>query len=268
MGRPARRPPPAAVPIEQAVATFAAAVREAGALPSTALSRHGVKKAARPEALALLANLGLEITATRVRVPLAEQLLAHVSPGRAVAVRALCRAVAGATAKEVQAGLAKLAGEGRLTLAVRSVELVATRDVAALAPAELRALEKGVATLAKALAIARRKSATLLRADVEQALGLSLPLAATVTAEKVFAAVARLRESSGLTFVPALIRALGGSIAREAVHAELLAGARAGVFELRPESGLGRLTETELADCVAGPQGSRLSWVRNLEESP
>jgi hypothetical protein len=43
--------------------------------------------------------------------------------------------------------------------------------------------------------------------------------------------------------------------------------AQRGLIELRPESGLGRLASDEQALCVAGPEGSRLSWARPVRES-
>jgi hypothetical protein len=122
----------------------------------------------------------------------------------------------------------------------------------------------------------------LLHADVEEALRKALPSvtasapsarAASPTVKDVNAAIDARREPSGLTWVPDLVRALGGATppagdaVREAVHAELLRGARSGDLELRPESGMGRLSPEDDALCISGPQGSRLSWVRRIRES-
>jgi hypothetical protein len=49
-----------------------------------------------------------------------------------------------------------------------------------------------------------------------------------------------------------------------AVHAALLEGYARGWFELQPESSMGRLGPADLALCPAGPEGTRLSWVRPL----
>jgi hypothetical protein len=87
----------------------------------------------------------------------------------------------------------------------------------------------------------------------------------TAVAMDVGTVIEAHREVSGLTFVPNVVRAMGGTTACAAVHAELLRGARAGVFELRPESGMGRLSAEDAAFCVPGPQSSKLSWVRRIQ---
>jgi hypothetical protein len=124
--------------------------------------------------------------------------------------------------------------------------------------------------LTLSLATAKKKRASLLHADVDQLLGAlrarSVRLA-QANSPDVEAEIARHQESSGLTSVPRLVRALGGARARDAIHAELLRAARAGRLELRPESGMGRLTPEDLALWIPGPQGSHLSWVRRIEES-
>lgn len=64
----------------------------------------------------------------------------------------------------------------------------------------------------------------------------------------------------GMTFVPTLVRALDGDVAH--IHEWLLDGARAGRWELRPESGMGRLSSEETAQCPKNSDGTVLSWVR------
>jgi hypothetical protein len=120
------------------------------------------------------------------------------------------------------------------------------------------------------LRLAARKDATLLRADVDAILApftAERPRSAPETSADVTALIDANRESSGLTSVPKLVRLLGGAKVRAAVHAELLREARAGRVELRPESGMGRLSADDAALCIPGPQGSHLSWVRRIEES-
>ncbi len=68
----------------------------------------------------------------------------------------------------------------------------------------------------------------------------------------------------GLSFVPRIVRALAPEWDLQAAHALLLEACRRGLVELRPESGLGRLSEEELRACPPGPQGTRLSWARRL----
>jgi hypothetical protein len=86
--------------------------------------------------------------------------------------------------------------------------------------------------------------------------------------DDVLGSVERHREAtSGLTFVPTVVRALGASHGHDpdAVHAALLYAASAGVLELRPESGMGRLSAEDQMLCLPGPRGSRLSWVRRVD---
>lgn len=77
------------------------------------------------------------------------------------------------------------------------------------------------------------------------------------------AALALIRRNAngrtGLAFVPAIVRDLGGPAVAHPVLEQL---SRDGKIELRPESGLGRITAEDLALCVPGPQRSRLSWAR------
>jgi hypothetical protein len=75
-------------------------------------------------------------------------------------------------------------------------------------------------------------------------------------------------DSTGMGYTPAVVRrAVGmGYTARQAQDG-LVALARAGLVELRPESGLGRLSAADAALCpaVTDPMTDRplpLSWVR------
>lgn len=64
----------------------------------------------------------------------------------------------------------------------------------------------------------------------------------------------------GLVFVPALVDALRLPI--EEAHTAILAADRNGELELRPESGLGRLTPEEKRKCPHMDDGTLLSWAR------
>jgi hypothetical protein len=76
-----------------------------------------------------------------------------------------------------------------------------------------------------------------------------------------------LERIHGLTFVPELVRSVElEGVSVKAAHEALLRLARERRIELQPESGVGRLTAEDLALCPPGPQGSRLSWARRLEE--
>src|SRR5262249_41193384 len=135
----------------------------------------------------------------------------------------------------------------------------------------LTSLERTIATLTKSLKEARKRRAVLLRSDVRDALGpfTSPPLrAATVALSDVLAQAQTQKQASGLVFVPALVRALGRAVVRDPVHDVLRDAAERGLVELRPESGLARLSEEDLAFCMPGPQGSLLSWARPIEAAP
>ena len=80
--------------------------------------------------------------------------------------------------------------------------------------------------------------------------------------ERAIATVNRFaKRGRGLAFVPDVVRALGGAAI---AHPLLMRLAREERLELRPESGLARLTKNQLALCLPGPQGSRLSWARSM----
>lgn len=62
---------------------------------------------------------------------------------------------------------------------------------------------------------------------------------------------------SDLAWVPDVARRLGASSSRLLLEAD-----RAGVLELRPESGLGRLSAEDAKRCPRMADGTPLSWVR------
>ncbi len=74
----------------------------------------------------------------------------------------------------------------------------------------------------------------------------------------VLVAANRHKSHGGLVFIPTLVKALGGSGAKAAI----LKAADDGLLELRPESGMNRLSPQERAMCIPGPQGTVLSWAR------
>jgi hypothetical protein len=67
---------------------------------------------------------------------------------------------------------------------------------------------------------------------------------------------------SGMSFVPAIVRGLSAAMPVSEALELLMRAARRELIELRPEGGLGRLSNEELALCPAGPAGTRLSWAR------
>jgi hypothetical protein len=278
------REPKAPEPLDGIVAAIEENVRREGAVARAAVvAEHRVPPRRRNELLASLVARGLEVSAKHIRVPVVSQLAARLVGGAAVALRGLENAARGATKKDVAdaAGALVEANKARWVVQSKDVALV-DAGVAIVDEGTLGPLEEAATCLLTLIRMARRKRAGLLRADVEQALRVAIArrepqsfspapadvrAAADVSANDVTAIIEAHRERSGLTFVPKIVRALGGPEARDAVHAELLRGARAGVFELRPESGMGRLSAEDAAFCIPGPQGSTLSWVRRVEEA-
>ncbi len=59
--------------------------------------------------------------------------------------------------------------------------------------------------------------------------------------------------------VPPLLRSLG--VPQAIAQSALLAGAKAGLFDLEPESGMARLAVDDAAWCPIGPGQTRLSWL-------
>jgi hypothetical protein len=254
------------------VTELVAAVEREGAVPRAAVT----KRAPRKQLLVIfdaLVGAGLELGAKFVRRPLDAQLQERLV-GPPVPLRGLDKVVRGGTAGEVTEAAASLVERGRAQLVARGKDLLLARKDAPILDARARQRLKGVVKeLGASLALADKKGVGVLRADVVEAFKpfFDAPPAAPITAGTigdVASLVEAHREGSGLTFVPTLVRLLGGAPARDALHAELLRGARAGRFELRPESGMGRLSVEDASFCIPGPQGSRLSWVRRIEEGP
>jgi hypothetical protein len=276
---PRRRPSPPLelqpAEIERIAAALVETVRREGAFPLSKLAAHGVPKGARSAALARCAAEGLDVGARLVRVPLIEQLHARLADGATLPMRALRSAVQGGTQKEVAQAAAALVRRGDANLVLRGTQLSLMPATAmVLSATGASGLEADLAAMIKAIKGARKARAALLTADVDARVNeWAARLRAAVTAkrergvglDRVLEETRRLAEPTGLTFVPALVRALGGETARDAVHDALRSAALRGAIELRPESGLGRLSPEDLALCVAGPQGSHLSWARAVE---
>ena len=83
----------------------------------------------------------------------------------------------------------------------------------------------------------------------------------------VYNVVISLASSSsvGLAFVPTVVERFP-EMTREQLHQHLLQLYSDHLIELRPDSGLGRFSQSELDVCPDGPMGSKLLWARNLVE--
>jgi hypothetical protein len=257
---------------ERAIGEVVTLVRREGSVPRGKMSKLGVPRASLEHALAVVEAAGLEVTKSKIRVPLREQLSARLADDAMLPMRSLKTAVSGGTPAEAKAAALDLARSGKALLVARGRELSLgpLRDDA-LGTIELPVLERALAELAKTVKLARKGGASLLREDVRDAIAPFASMAPRITrlgASDVLAAARRHEQAGGLVFVPTLVRALGGASAREAVHEALRDAARRGLLELQPESGLGRLSEDDLALCIPGPQGSHLSWARPIEDPP
>jgi hypothetical protein len=270
-------PRPAPPPDLDALAARAAALVEAhGALP------RGEVKAFRKHLVALtpaLETRGYEVGAT-VRRPLAAQLAALVAEGP-IPVKGLDKRLAGATAREVKELTARLVASGAVTLVHRPTgPALASSSTPCVEGRELDALLRRLDAAQKLLRKARRAPrAAMLRADVVEALaalsvsqghgeaavperrGPPAAKAPNAAATSLALEIARrVGETSLPLRVPDLLRALG--VPLDVGRSALLDGAAQGLFQLEPESGMGRLSREEADLCPPGPFGTRLSWVR------
>jgi hypothetical protein len=276
-------------------------VRRDGTIKRAALVKLGVPRAQLTQVAESLSREGLEITKTFIRVPVREQLLARLGGG-AIALKAARASVVGSpSVTDLRAAVSALVNEGLATVVMRGKQETLVASSEALTRAQMETLDTLVTQLTVALKPTRRKSPygsrtaggySLLASDVQALLTAVDTLRAraerptTLAAhddapthavtqgqahdqapglDDVLRAINALREPSGLTFVPTLVRTLESRMNVAATHAALSQGVRSGVLELRPESGMGRLSADELSLCVAGAAGSRLSWVRRLE---
>lgn len=270
------------------------ALTESAFLPRIELVQLGVPRTRVDEALESLRARGFEITRRGARIAVTDQLRKHLAVSSLLPMRSIEAFVEGATRREVVAAAGELIAGGEAITVVRSTEIfLGSKRSETLSAKDLTRLRSALGALARAASLAARKGGHLLRVDVAEALsGLGPELGKVHDAQDAPGSLARgaeraggtrasdrfdadiedalasLRGSSGLVFVPRLVRELGGSASRSRVHAALREGAARGRLELRPESGMGRLSEDEKADCLKGPAGSLLSWVRDLEVRP
>ncbi len=240
----------------------------------------GVPKALRAKLLDELAGPGVERTPKGVRLALVDQLRAALAERGSLPIGALKQAVTGGTVSEFKAAARRLVEEGGAALVVRGkAEVLMPASGAQLSRERLLALDRAVRALAgqckKALAAGGPR--TLLAADV-QALLLDLVVGGdggapvdrgtppAIPESRVVELVRQhTRSTMGLAFVCDVVRALLPTASLGAIHDALLAAARSRHLELRPESGVGRLSDLEAWLCPPGPAETRLSWARLLE---
>jgi hypothetical protein len=242
-----------------------------------------------PHLEARLRARGFEVGKT-LRRPLRAQVLSFLEqqPQRYAAKGALQKAIAGANKKELDAALLALVHNGAMVQVIRlktegyalaeptqlvsRAELLRVHDALKVTQALLRRAlgAKGskmhvlqgdllvrmadganAAPLPRAARTAHTADATGNGAAKDaQATDLSADAAALQA--RIFASAVPLR-------IPDLLRAQGLSPHDGARL--LTAGARAGLYMLEPESGMGRLLDHDKPYCIPGPQGTLLTWV-------
>jgi hypothetical protein len=226
---------------------------------------------------------GLEVTRGSARVPAREQLLAVLANGpldeKDTATRLV--GVAPAERKELvemllaESAIRRVARPSGVALVNASKATLDSTNAAQVAGE----LERALRWIRRATRPSRGGPSALLAADVTAlvarlsigASGIATsapvssagPPAASALLDRVASTARELAtHHGGLAPVPQLVRAIGAPTA--SVHAALLEGYARGWFELQPESSMGRFGAEDIALCLPGPAGTRLSWVRPL----
>jgi len=222
---------------------------------------------------------GFEAIPGGVRVPLRLQLEALLRE-RPVLSASLGKLLKGGSAAEYRNLLDELARASRIRRLVRGkAEAITGMATPVLDRDEMRALGQLAGSVQKALR-GKPLPRTLLREDVRELL-LDLAGPATAAAQPqdppdLAALAARLvgeaqrllRPDLGLCFVPDLVLASLPDQPLARIHQALGLAVRERRLELRPESGVHRLSRLELALCPEGFQETRLSWARPMESRP
>ncbi len=233
----------------------------------------------RDDLVETLRRRGYEVGPKFVRVPIPDQLEQALGDGSYIALKTLGAHVRGATPSEARKAALLLVERGgaHLVLRTNSETLVpSTADV--VTGKDLAAAAARASDLAKSLQkAARKKGTSVLRSDVQELLdraledrphGSARKADPTSAMPRVLRAVDKARDATlGLSFVPKIVALLAPDLDRDAAKVALLDAASRGLVELRPEGGLGRLSEAERLSCPEGPQGTRLSWARRTEAS-
>jgi hypothetical protein len=237
----------------------------------------------------MLSREGFEVTQSVIRRPLRAQLLGALAHGALVPVKSLSAHVRGAAAAELKRLTEDAIREGLARRVLRgTAEVLAGEDVRVLSGAEVESMRLRVVGLGKALEkVTKKPGLSLLASDAQDALEQAITAVtergaaqtaakathASVTPQKpsdepmraLLAAVDSTRDvRTGLSFVPAVVGRLAPTVDAGAAVKLLLSAAERELLELRPEGGIGRLSEAELSVCPAGPHGTRLSWARRL----
>ena len=252
----------------------------------------------RAQVTAALLSEGYEKAGKGVREPLAVQGERLIEQGHHIPLASLRKHLNGATAAEATQLAYRLSREGKAHVVLRGKQLsLVPANEGVVARAALKDLTEQFKLVLSWLNKARtnRSGATVLASDLNEALAetkqiLNKPVASVkagldTTAAKASvskraaappthdslrealrgALLALRDEDTALARVPEVSRRLRERASAQAVIEALLAASRQGELELRPEGGIGRLTDEDAALCPQGAAGVRLSWVRLQE---
>jgi hypothetical protein len=248
-------------------------VRLARSCPVAQLADVPLSAADRADLVLALEKRGLERVMNRVRVPITQQLdaIAGSAPTTLTSVK---QRLVGCTQKELagalKSGAWRLVATDKAPIVARdSDRLLSAREME-----ELRALSEALASLVKrARSPKSGPPLTLSRVDVASLLTTANARLApsrssepVAVADRVLEGVRRAAHpTTGLASVPEVIRDLQPGLAPERARDELVALARAGKLELRPEAGVELLDAERRALCPPGPRGSVLSYARIVD---
>ncbi len=246
-------------------------VKAAGTLSTAALKLGKLAAEARAAATSALLAAGFEVTDKGARVPLATQLATLVAAAgeRGVALAVATNGLKGArNPAEKKAAIDGALASGALALAIEGKQsmLLPVSD-ALLSPAELDRLPSLLENLKQLVKATKAKPGkprpTIARVRWLAAIALDAAKQAPPSIETALrVALAAAPAPMGLVRVPEVVASLEASHARTALVAALDALARAGAVELRPESGLQRMSDEDRARCPIGFDGTPLSYAR------
>jgi hypothetical protein len=230
----------------------------------------------RSDLVETLRRRGYEVSPKFVRVPLVKQLEDALRDGSYLALKTIGTHVRGATVAEARKAALLLVEKAGAHLALRTQAKTLVSSAADVVTGkELATTAARTSDLAKYLQRAARKTGmSVLRSDVRELLDRALEdrggtrrkADAALQLPRVLRAVDNAKDATlGLSFVPKIVALLAPDLDRDAAKVALLDAASRGLLELRPEGGLGRLSEAERLACPEGPQGTRLSWARRME---
>ncbi len=275
----AKRKQPQLVDLDAVLPRLCDYLNAHGAMRWPEMTRLGVPKLQHQAAIDRLRAAGFEDMAKLVRVPIKQQIRTALSERGQLPVKGLQNLLSGCAAKELLLSIDELVQSGAAIRVLRTkAEWLAPADADVLSADELQALNRSVAEWSKQtqqVKASRKRVLAIWRDDVRSlleslgALGQS-PRRRTSGSHDVKQRLRQIVQEQinpavGLAFVPTVLDVL--HMSTDQARALLLDEARSGHLELRPDSGTARFTEAELLAAPEGPDGSRLLWVRLLEEN-